>query len=168
MLFRDHVREAVGAALEKVLGARGEIPLERPESTDHGDLATSVALRRAREAGMRPKELAEKLVGALSFDSDFVQKVQIAGPGFINLFMAPAYLHDVTRRIAGQGTVGLWPRPGEGLTAQVEFCSANPTGPLLVSHGRGLILGDTIANILAAAKFKRSRTAAQPCRQSGG
>jgi arginyl-tRNA synthetase len=157
MLFRDHVREAVGAALEKVLGARGEIPLERPESTDHGDLATSVALRRAREAGMSPKALAEELVGALSVDSGFVQKVRIAGPGFINLFMAPAYLHDLARRIAHQGTAGLWPRPGEGLTAQVEFCSANPTGPLSVGRGRGLVLGDTIANLLDAAGYAVTR-----------
>jgi arginyl-tRNA synthetase len=157
MFLREHCLEALRRALAAVGGSTREIPLGRPDSDEHGDLATSIALKQAGELGTKPRALAERIVAHLSVDPDYVQRVDVAGPGFINFFAAPAYLSAISRRILCDGTAGLWSKPGGGLRAQVEFCSANPTGPLLVSHGRGLVLGDTIANILAAAGYDVTR-----------
>lgn len=134
-----------------------EVPLMRPDSEQHGDVASSVALKQARELGVKPRALAERIVAHLDLDPAYVQRVEVAGPGFINFFAAPGYLLAIAGRILRDGAAGLWPQPGRGVRAQVEFCSANPTGPLLVSHGRGLVLGDTIANILAAAGYDVTR-----------
>lgn len=157
MFLRDHCLEALTMALAAVGSTTAEIPLGRPDSDEHGDLASSIALKEAREMGTKPRALAERIVAHLTLDPAYVQRVEVAGPGFINFFAAPAYLSATARRILCDGTAGLWPQSGLGLRAQVEFCSANPTGPLLVSHGRGLVLGDTIANILAAAGYDVTR-----------
>jgi arginyl-tRNA synthetase len=157
MFLRDHCLEALSKAIAAAGGTTTEIPLGRPDSDEHGDLASSVALKQGGELGIKPRALADRIVAHLSVDPDYVERVDVAGPGFINFFAAPAYLSTISRRILCDGAAGLWPKPGTGLRAQVEFCSANPTGPLLVSHGRGLILGDTIANILAAAGYEVTR-----------
>jgi arginyl-tRNA synthetase len=155
--LRQHLQETLGEAVRTVLGATVQVPLERPAATAHGDYATSIALQHAGAAGVQPRELAEKLVVALDCDSDYVERVEVAGSGFINFFASRTYLMTVVRQLLNQGTGEFWPRPGQGRKAQVEFCSANPTGPLGVAHGRGLVLGDTVASILAAAGYEVTR-----------
>ncbi len=157
MYLRNHCRDVLGMALRRVLGSDQEILLARPDSDEHGDLATSIALKCAREAGDSPRGLANRIVDEIRPDPAYVERVEVAGPGFINFFAARPYLLRIGGQILDRGTDDLWPRPGLGLKAQVEFCSANPTGPLLVSHCRGLVLGDTVANILSAAGYDVTR-----------
>jgi len=130
--------------------------VERTRDAQHGDFATNLALALAKLARANPKQLAEKLVAALEPDAAVV-KVEIAGPGFINFFLDPQAQFGVIRAIhdAGRG-YGLG-RAGAGIKVQVEFVSANPTGPLHVGHGRGAAYGAVVANLLAAAGFEVHR-----------
>ena len=148
----------VAAALER-LEAAGKIPagldagrvvVEPPRDASHGDLATNAALTLAKEARMNPRALADLLVADLREDPR-VEKAEVAGPGFINLTLAPAIYHDLVRAIVadcgGFGRAG----QGAGEPVNVEYVSANPTGPMHVGHGRGAVFGDALANLLAFA-----------------
>ena len=134
------------------LGLDGELPepeVMEPRQKEHGDFATNVALAVASGIAASPRTVAEAIVAALP-PATFVRKVEIAGPGFINVFLTEGWLHDVLRRIAAEGTsYGRAPRTQRRV--QVEFVSANPTGPLHVGHARNAVLGDTIARLLDAA-----------------
>lgn len=126
-----------------------EIVLEQPRQAEHGDIATGVALGLARVLKRSPREVAESIVAAMQVDERYVAGIDIAGPGFINVRFTPEFflmrLEEMWR--LGEG----WGRSdeGKGITTNVEYVSANPTGPLHTGHGRGAALGDTIANILA-------------------
>ncbi|RDB44800.1 arginine--tRNA ligase [Halomonas sp. DQ26W] len=122
----------------------------------HGDYATNLALMLAKPAGRKPRELAETLVAALP-DSDAVQKVEIAGPGFINFFAATDAAAQVVRQVLEAGDTFGRNLTGKGQKVQVEFVSANPTGPLHVGHGRGAALGDCICRLLEATGFDVTR-----------
>jgi len=148
----------VAAALER-LEAAGKIPagldagrvvVEPPRDASHGDLATNAALTLAKEARMNPRALADLLAADLREDPR-VEKAEVAGPGFINLTLAPAIYHDLVRAIVadcgGFGRAG----QGAGEPVNVEYVSANPTGPMHVGHGRGAVFGDALANLLAFA-----------------
>jgi arginyl-tRNA synthetase len=150
----------VAAALER-LEAEGNIPagldarrvlVEPPRDASHGDLATNAALTLAKEARMNPRALADLLVADLREDPR-VQKAEVAGPGFINLTLLPAVYHEVVRAIVvdceGFGRAG----EGAGQPVNVEYVSANPTGPMHVGHGRGAVFGDALANLLAFAGY---------------
>jgi arginyl-tRNA synthetase len=150
----------VAAALER-LEAEGKIPagldarrvlVEPPRDASHGDLATNAALTLAKEARMNPRALADLLVADLREDPR-VQKAEVAGPGFINLTLLPAVYHEVVRAIVadceGFGRAG----EGAGRPVNVEYVSANPTGPMHVGHGRGAVFGDALANLLAFAGY---------------
>ena len=134
------------------LGLDGELPepeVMEPRQKEHGDFATNVALAVASGIAASPRTVAEAIVAALP-PAAFVRKVEIAGPGFINVFVTEGWLHDVLRRIAAEGaSYGVAPRTQQRV--QVEFVSANPTGPLHVGHARNAVLGDTIARLLDAA-----------------
>ena len=134
------------------LGLEGDLPapeLQSPRQKDHGDFATNVALVLAKPAGKPPREVAETLVAALA-PIPFVEKVEIAGPGFINIWTTDEWRFDVVRRIVAEGDAyGHGVSTGERI--QVEFVSANPTGPLHVGHARNAVLGDAIARLLEAA-----------------
>jgi len=134
--------------------------LPAPELTatrqkEHGDFATNVALALAGRAGRPPREVAAAIVAALP-EAPFVDRVEIAGPGFINLFTTEDWLHDVVRRILAEG-----PAFGRGASSgervQVEFVSANPTGPLTIGHARNAAIGDTLARLLAFAGHEVER-----------
>ena len=131
------------------------LPAERVEVTpprdpSHGDAATNVALALAKTTGRLPRELAEEIVGALVLDSALIEKVEIGGPGFINFRYAAAWydgvLRDVVRKGASYGTSD----SGRGKRIQIEFVSANPTGPLNVVNARAAAVGDAIGRILEA------------------
>jgi arginyl-tRNA synthetase len=143
--------EALRAAAAS-LGLDGDLPtptLEAPRQKEHGDFATTVALALAKRAGKPPRMIAEALVEALP-EAAFVERVEVAGPGFINIWTTDDWLHDVVRTVAAEGDAyGHAPATGERI--QVEFVSANPTGPLHVGTARNAVLGDAIARLLAVA-----------------
>lgn len=128
------------------------VTLERTRDAQHGDFATNLAMMLAKPAKMNPRQLAEKLVAALPQDSA-VKKVEIAGPGFINFFMDASAQSDIVKLIHEQGSDFGRSQVGAGKKVQVEFVSANPTGPLHVGHGRGAAYGSAIADLLEAVGF---------------
>jgi arginyl-tRNA synthetase len=140
------------AGAAPALGLSGDLPtpeLLAPKQKDHGDFATNVALGLAARAGRPPREVAQAIVDALP-PASFVERVEIAGPGFINVFVTHDWLHEALRDVVKEGAAyGRGPRNGRRV--QVEFVSANPTGPLHVGQARNAALGDAIARSLDAA-----------------
>jgi arginyl-tRNA synthetase len=124
------------------------ITLEPPKDASHGDLATNAAMVLAKAAGKKPRELAERIVPLLASDP-FIDKVEIAGPGFINLTLAPAFWPSVLRMVLEQGESYGRSAIGKGEAVNIEYVSANPTGPMHVGHTRGAVFGDALANLLA-------------------
>ena len=135
---------------------RKNVTVEPPRDASHGDLATNAAMVLAKPAAMPPRALAELLAADLREDPR-VTEVAIAGPGFINLRLAPAVHHEVIRAALldpeGYGRSG----QGAGRPVNVEYVSANPTGPMHVGHGRGAVFGDALANLLAFAGYRVER-----------
>jgi len=146
------VSDALRAELARVasrLGADGvEFVLERPRDAGHGDLATNLAMVLARRERTNPRKTAERVLGELRLAPGLVERTEIAGPGFINFWLAQDQLSAAHRQILDAGPAYGRSGFGAGLTVNVEFVSANPTGPLHVGHGRGAALGDGIAALL--------------------
>ncbi len=132
------------------------ITLEPPKDASHGDLATNAAMVLAKAAGRKPRELAERIVPLLASDP-FIEKVEIAGPGFINLTLAHAFWPSVLRMVLEQGESYGRSAIGKGEAVNIEYVSANPTGPMHVGHTRGAVFGDALANLLAFAGFAVTR-----------
>ena len=132
------------------------IQIERTRDKSHGDFACNIALMLSRQAKCKPRDLAEKIVAALPA-SEVVNKVEIAGPGFINFFINEGTTRAVIGKIVECGEAFGHSTVGRGKRVQVEFVSANPTGPLHVGHGRGAAYGATVADLLAAAGFEVHR-----------
>jgi arginyl-tRNA synthetase len=161
---KEQLRELLLQAIrtlqnEATLPADLEVPhfvIERTRSRDHGDFAANAAMLLAKPARAKPRELAEKLVAALPANG-LVGKVEIAGPGFINFFLAPGAYHAEVGQVLAEGNAYGRSNTGKGVTAGVEFVSANPTGPLHVGHGRNAVLGDCIARVLDATGWKVKR-----------
>ncbi|GAB4042983.1 MAG: arginine--tRNA ligase [Rubrivivax sp.] len=149
---KQELLQALQAALAE-LAPEGTPPasFESPKQAAHGDLAITAAMGLARQLKSNPRELATRLVAALQAQpavQRWVQALEIAGPGFVNLRLAPAAKQAVVREVLSAGA-GFGQRPATGRRVMVEFVSANPTGPLHVGHGRNAALGDCIANLLA-------------------
>ncbi|QFU77522.1 arginine--tRNA ligase [Halioglobus maricola] len=125
------------------------IQIDRTKDKSHGDLASNIALTLAKSAGMKPRDLAQLICDALPA-SEIVSRTEIAGPGFINVFLSEDSSQAVIRNILDQGEAFGRSDTGAGRRVQVEFVSANPTGPLHVGHGRGAAVGDSICRLLAA------------------
>jgi len=132
------------------------IQIERTRDKSHGDFACNIALMLSKQAKCKPRDLAEKIVAALPA-SEVVNKVEIAGPGFINFFINEGTTRAVIGTIIESGEAFGHSTVGRGKRVQVEFVSANPTGPLHVGHGRGAAYGATVADLLAAAGFEVHR-----------
>ena len=124
--------------------------VEAAKQAEHGDLATNLALVLAKQAKLPPRKVAEVIINHLAAPEGMLLKVEIAGPGFINFFIADAYWYRVISEIHRLGPAYGNSDLGAGVKVQVEFVSANPTGPLHIGHGRGAALGDALANLLAA------------------
>ena len=161
--MKEHIRSLLEHALsalrtdgELALDAIPDIPVERSRGDGHGDFASPVALALARIARRKPREIAEHIVARLPA-SDSIASVDVAGPGFINFSIATEAYAEVVRRILAAGPRGADAAFGDGRRVQVEFVSANPTGPLHVGHGRGAAYGASLANILEAAGFDVER-----------
>jgi arginyl-tRNA synthetase len=138
------------------LGIVPEARVDRARDPRHGDFATNAALLMAKPAGMNPRELAERIVALLP-DSDLVEGVSIAGPGFINFRLSQRAFEQETAAILAQGATYGRSDAGAGRRALVEFVSANPTGPLHVGHGRHAAYGASVANLLEATGHKVHR-----------
>ncbi len=122
------------------------VDVEAPRDPTHGDFATNAAMALAKPAGMKPRDLADALKEELASQSDFAS-IDVAGPGFLNFTMEPGYWHRLVRSIIGlKGEYGRGLR--KGVRVNVEYVSANPTGPMHVGHCRGAVFGDALANLL--------------------
>jgi arginyl-tRNA synthetase len=162
-MIKHELERAISEAVRKAQEAGDlatvpvpDVPLERPQRPEHGDYASSLAMRLARSARMSPLEIAGVIVRNAEVDEG-VASVDVAPPGFVNLRLAPSWLAAQVDAVlqAGErfGDVPL----GEDESIQVEYVSANPVGPIHVGNGRGLALGDTLANVLAAAGYEVQR-----------
>lgn len=129
-----------------------EVRIERTRDRSHGDFACNIAMMLAKPTGMNPRQIAAEIVDALP-EADCVRRVEIAGPGFINFFLSEDAIRGVVRTILAEGTRYGESAVGQGKRVQVEFVSANPTGPLHVGHGRGAAYGSVVSNLLRAAGF---------------
>jgi len=139
---------------------QSRITLEPPRESAHGELATNAALVLAKDARRKPRELAELIAARLRGD-DLVAGVEIAGPGFINLTLKPAAWLDALRALLESADYGASRigrnEAGQGIAVNIEYVSANPTGPMHVGHGRGAVFGDALANLLAFSGFAVTR-----------
>ncbi|CAA9892906.1 Arginine--tRNA ligase [Candidatus Methylobacter favarea] len=130
--------------------------VERSRDAQHGDFASNLALALAKQAKANPRQLAEKIISALP-RHDAVSRVELAGPGFINFFVNSNSRHQIISRIHSEGREFGLSKAGAGKKVQVEFVSANPTGPLHVGHGRGAAYGSAVADLLQAVGFEVHR-----------
>ncbi|MCA3129606.1 MAG: arginine--tRNA ligase [Betaproteobacteria bacterium] len=156
--LKAHLAGLVATSIEVVTPEARGIPvsLERPKSGAHGDYACNVAMHAARLLKRNPREIATLIRDQLP-DSDVVERVDIAGAGFLNFHLRPAARQAVVRRVLAQGAGYGRSTLGAGRRVQVEFVSANPTGPLHVGHGRGAAYGASLANVLEASGFDVQR-----------
>jgi len=149
----------VRAACAAVLGPSADLSrvvVEPPRDSDHGDMAANAAMVLAKDAGQKPRELAEKIAERLRTD-DLIAKVDVAGPGFINFTLHPRAWAEELRVVLASGSDYGRSEMGQGEKVNVEYVSANPTGPLHVGHGRGAVFGDALANLLAFAGYAVTR-----------
>lgn len=154
---KQHLTELLRQALARVAPQTSlSVVLERPKQASHGDWASNVALQLARDLQRNPRQLAADLVAALPA-SEWVARVEIAGPGFINFHLRPQLWQRLPAQILSLGAEYGRLDLGGGERIQVEYVSANPTGPLHVGHGRGAAYGASLANILAYAGYDVSR-----------
>lgn len=155
-IFADHVREAVAALAAEGQVAAGldlsRVVVEPPRDASHGDLATNAAMVLSKDAGMKPRDLAERIAGKLKA-VEGVARVDVAGPGFINIGLDAAFWPAVLAAVLRHGTGFGRSTLGAGEKVNVEYVSANPTGPMHVGHCRGAVFGDAMARLLAFAGF---------------
>ncbi len=157
--MKDQIQRVVSKALEQIVadGILPEAPqqgpiIERARDAQHGDFASNIAMVLAKVARSKPRDLAEKIVAALP-ESAEVSKVEIAGPGFINFYLSPNAYYSLVPKILADGHDYGRSDLGNGMRVQVEFVSANPTGPLHVGHGRGAAYGAVVADLLQAVGY---------------
>ena len=161
------MKEALTSLLDTAVNnliAKGQVPevpdlalqIDHTRDPSHGDLATNLAMVLAKKARMAPRDLAAAIIDALP-ENDLIAKTEIAGPGFINFFLNQASHVEVIRAILANGPTFGSSNKGAGRKAQVEFVSANPTGPLHVGHGRGAAIGDSLSRLLVATGWSVHR-----------
>ena len=134
-----------------------ELMFEIPKTISHGDFSCNVAMLLTKKLKKNPRQIAEEIISNLKYDEDIIQKIEIAGPGFINFFFTPLFIAKVIENILTQKENYGRTDKYKGKRANVEFVSANPTGPLTVGHGRNAVIGDTIANMLEAIGYEVER-----------
>ena len=161
--MKSELAALITTALKKLVvdGALNETPdsapqIDRPRDPSHGDLSCNIAMVLAKRAGMAPRELATQLIAALP-DNNIVERCDIAGPGFINFFVNQSQQTGIVRTIIEAGDRYGRSETGAGQKVQVEFVSANPTGPLHVGHGRGAAIGDSLGRLLEATGWTVQR-----------
>jgi len=147
--MKRYLNERLSAALSTLKYANvSKLTFEKPRVEAHGDLTTNIAMLLGKALGKNPRAIAQELVKTLQVEPEFVSGIEIAGPGFINFRFTEKFFNKQLGRILGQGDTFGSSSAGEKKKTQVEFVSANPTGPLSVGHGRQAAIGDTLANLL--------------------
>ena len=153
---REQVSALTQAAYEKAAaegllpaGAEVRATVEIPKDTSHGDYASSFAMAGAKALHMAPRQIAQIIVDHLELEGSYFQKVEIAGPGFLNFTLGPKWYGEVLSAVETEGDRYGSGEEGRGKRVMVEFVSANPTGPMHMGNARGGVLGDTLANVLA-------------------
>ena len=148
------VMRAATAAMDEAILPKAELPavlLETPPEKSFGDFATNFAMQAARSLKANPRKIAEAIVARL--EMPWLDRAEIAGPGFINFYLKPDWLYTLLQEILDQGEAYGNTTAGQRQKVQVEFVSANPTGPLHVGHGRGAAFGSALANLMQAAGY---------------
>ena len=131
--------------------------LNVPNAVDHGDYATNIAMMLTKQLKKNPRQIAEEIISNLDYDKNKIEKVEIAGPGFINFYFKTSFIPEIIKAVLADGASFGRSEKYSGKKAMVEFVSANPTGPLTVGHGRNAVIGDTIANMLEWVGYKVDR-----------
>lgn len=156
-LISEHLSRALAVAARSLKDCPAVQPegieIEVPRERSHGDLSANVALVLSSRLRRNPRAIAEELVSALEYDSGMIEKVEIAGPGFINAFIARSWLKENVNRIVDMGDRYGFSDEGEGARVQVEFVSANPTGPLNIVSARAAAVGDSLVRLLRARGY---------------
>ena len=153
--MKDDLQEIIGQVVIELLQEAGdgdappEFSLAPPRQAEHGDFACNVAMLLAKRLSRPPREIAQVLVERLGDAAGLLERAEIAGPGFVNLWLGGGQWQGLLRDILEQGDSYGRSDLGGGSRVQVEFVSANPTGPLSTGHGRQGVLGDCIARLLA-------------------
>jgi arginyl-tRNA synthetase len=161
--MQEHIQSLISQALDSLVADKtlteadaSRITIERTRDPAHGDFATNIALALAKQAGVNPRQLATAIIAAIPEDRD-IDAIEIAGPGFINFFLSKQSLSSTLHSILSDGDTFGHHDMGRGESVQVEFVSANPTGPLHVGHGRGAAVGDSICRLLSAGGYTVQR-----------
>ncbi len=161
--MKEDLRAKLDEAVAGLLAAAGDsgsppdFALDPPRQAEHGDFACNAALLLAKRFGQKPREVALQLRAALGDAGGLIERSEVAGPGFLNLWLAPRRWHELLRQVLAEGHRFGHGDLGHGQKVQVEFVSANPTGPLTLGHGRQAVLGDSIARLLEATGFAVTR-----------
>jgi len=157
--MKDQLKDLLNKCIQDLIskGTLIEMPskvrIDHTKDNSHGDYATNIALMLSKQAKMNPVDLAKIIVGQLE-ETSFINKIEIAGPGFINFFMSEESSSSVVKEIIDQGARYGRSEIGQGKRVLLEYVSANPTGPLHVGHGRGAAYGATVSNLLRNVGFK--------------
>ena len=157
--MKDQLQDLIKKCIQDLIskGILIEMPpnvrLDHTKDNSHGDYATNIALMLSKQAKMKPVDLAKIIIDQLE-ESSFINKIEIAGPGFINFFISDESSSSVVSEIIDQGALYGGSEIGQGKKVLLEYVSANPTWPLHVGHGRGAAYGATISNLLRAVGFK--------------
>jgi len=133
------------------------INIEQPADKKFGDFSTNIALLAAKECRRNPRELAQTVIEHLIFPPDTISRIEVAGAGFINFYLAPLFIMQSVQQVLVEGDEYGKGSLGKGNKAIVEYVSANPTGPLTIGRGRGGVLGDCIANLFATQGYEVTR-----------
>ncbi|WPX08265.1 arginine--tRNA ligase [Anaerocellum danielii] len=154
--IQDVVQNAIKKCIDKGIFELDSIPdimIEKPKEKSHGDFATNIAMELTRKLKKNPREIANGIVNAIDLSNTFIEKVEVAGPGFINFFFKKDWLYKVVDVILSEGDHYGKVNIGNGKKVMVEFVSANPTGPMHMGNARGGALGDCLANLLKWAGY---------------
>ncbi|MCL1805422.1 MAG: arginine--tRNA ligase [Clostridiales bacterium] len=162
--IKDDIRREVLAAVSRAVseGRLPDIPapaftVDAPRDKNHGDFAVNIAMIMSKPAAMPPRAIAQVIAGYMDPSPDWLDKVEIAGPGFLNFHLASDYFHPILEAILAEDRAYGRSDYGGGRRVQIEFVSANPTGLLHMGNARGAALGDSLANVMSAAGFQVSK-----------
>jgi arginyl-tRNA synthetase len=146
--MKTYIAGLIDAVLSQFeLDSKPDYVIEQPKVAEHGDLSTNVAMMLSKPLRKNPRQIAQELVERFEYNPTYIEKIEIAGPGFINFKLTNTWVQDQLGEIINKGVEFGKTDVHAGKTVLVEFVSANPTGPLTVGHGRNAVLGDTISRL---------------------
>ncbi len=154
--MKDYLKHKVNDALAKMGAGIADLIFERPKEDKFGDLSTNAAMLLAKELKKNPREIAKEIIAKIELPDPFIREVTIAGAGFINFFISDNYYTEQLKQIISSGDTFGRSDIHIGKMANIEWVSANPTGPLHAGHGRHIALGKAVANLLEWSGYKCS------------